>query len=193
MPFSDARRQSLRRKAGMPFAVSTSDTAGASTEHRTGTTGPGKAMSQARPLLRIPCRAILALALLAAGMAVGVRAGSADDAAEGFGGSILPAYQCPHAEVLCLQKVGYNYQKCGELTGMGGAVQEFPLCAASDANSCVPCWFGTVEDTRAHCIAAFGPDCRHFTAQNENWKGTWDDMDWPDLSPLYRLFDDGPD
>ena len=41
-------------------------------------------------------------------------------------------YQCPFAEIMCLEKVGYNYQICGTLTGIDNVTQEFPQCPASD-------------------------------------------------------------
>jgi hypothetical protein len=107
--------------------------------------------------------------------------------------SFWSAFQCRHAEILCLRKLGTNYEKCGTLSGIGGAPQEFPLCAATDRSACVPCWFGSVEETSRRCQAEYGSDCSHFTEQNSNWKGDWDDLDWPDLTPLYRLFDRGPD
>ncbi len=98
-------------------------------------------------------------------------------------------YQCPHAEIMCVEKVGYNYQICGTLTGIGGVTQEFPLCPASDRAACVPCWFSSVAETSGRCRAIYGADCGHFTEQNANWKGEWRDLDWPDLTPFYSLVD----
>ncbi len=101
----------------------------------------------------------------------------------------LSLFSCPHAEILCLRKLGYNYETCGTLTGIGGISQEFPLCGASDANACVPCWFGSVEETRAYCVAKYGPSCNSFAELNPNWKGRWEDIGPPDLTPLERLIE----
>lgn len=115
-------------------------------------------------------------------------------AAVGFAGGdrFVTLYQCPHAEILCLEKVGYNYQICGTLTGLAGETQEFPQCPASDRAACVPCWFSSVEATSGYCRTKYGPDCSHFTEQNANWKGEWNDLDWPDLTPLYGLWRNSP-
>jgi hypothetical protein len=130
----------------------------------------------------------LLLSLLSLAIAIGVPASPPARASIGFG----DAFQCPQAEILCLRKLGTNYEKCGTLSGVGGVPQEFPLCAATDRSACVPCWFGSVEETSRRCQAAYGSDCRQFTEQNANWKGDWDDLDWPDLTPLYRLLNGGP-
>jgi hypothetical protein len=96
---------------------------------------------------------------------------------------------CPHAEILCLRKLGYNFETCGTLTGPGGLSQEFPLCGASDAYACVPCWFGSAEETRSYCVAKYGPSCSTFRQLNENWKGRWEDIGPPDLTPLQQLIE----
>ncbi len=101
----------------------------------------------------------------------------------------LSLYSCPHAEILCVRKLGYNFETCGTLTGPGGVTQEFPLCEASDANACVPCWFGSVEETRTYCVAKYGASCNSFTELNPNWKGRWEDIGPPDLTPLERLIE----
>lgn len=108
------------------------------------------------------------------------------------GERFVTLHQCPHAEILCLEKVGYNYQICGPLTGLAGETQEFPLCPASDRGACVPCWFSSVEVTADYCRETYGPDCGHFTEQNANWKGEWKDLDWPDLTPFYSLWRNSP-
>ena len=102
----------------------------------------------------------------------------------------LALFQCPHAEILCLRKLGYNFEKCGPLVGPGGVAQTFPLCEASDALACVPCWFGSAVETRANCTAQYGSACSAFTEQNAAWQDDWDDIDWPDLTPLYLLYDE---
>jgi hypothetical protein len=44
-----------------------------------------------------------------------------------------------------------------------------------------------VAETGNRCRAKYGADCGHFTEQNANWKGEWQDLDWPDLTPFYSL------
>ncbi len=104
--------------------------------------------------------------------------------ADGFMGT----FQCPHAQILCLEKVGYNFRQCGTLTGMRGQAQEFPLCPARDHNACVPCWYPTVAETQDLCRVEYGPDCGAFTEKDANWKGEWSNVQWPDLTLLYSLF-----
>ena len=99
---------------------------------------------------------------------------------------------CPKAEILCLQRLGYNWQKCGTLSGAGGAAEQVPLCPAADGYACVPCAFGSVAETRARCQASFGPDCSHFTEHNAYWQGEWGRFPWPTNATLYRLLGGGP-
>ena len=113
-------------------------------------------------------------------------------AAVAAGDRFVTLHQCPYAEIMCLEKVGYNYQICGTLTGKAGVTQEFPQCPASDRPACVPCWFSSVEATSSQCRAKYGNDCSHFTEQNANWKGEWRDLDWPDLTPFYSLWRNSP-
>ena len=104
-----------------------------------------------------------------------------------WAGGFMNTFQCPHAKILCLEKVGYNYRRCGTLTGMHGQPQEFPLCRARDQTACVPCWYPSVEETKDLCRAEYGPDCSAFTEKDANWKGEWSDLEWPDSSTLYSL------
>ena len=103
---------------------------------------------------------------------------------EGFMGT----FRCPQAQILCLEKVGYNFRQCGTLSGLHGQPQIFPLCPAQDRNACVPCWYPTVAQTQDLCSAKYGPDCTAFTEKDPHWKGEWSDIDWPDVTPLYSLF-----
>lgn len=108
------------------------------------------------------------------------------------GDRFLTVFQCPHAEIMCLEKVGYNYQICGTLTGVNQVSQEFPLCPATDRAACVPCWFSSVAATSGYCRAKYGTDCGHFIEHNSNYKGEWSDLDWPDLTPFYSLWRNSP-
>ena len=38
------------------------------------------------------------------------------------------------------------------------------------------------------CRVEYGPDCGAFTEKDPNWKGEWREVKWPDLTPLYSLF-----
>jgi len=108
------------------------------------------------------------------------------------GADLVKPLLCPQAEILCLQKLGYNWQKCGTLTGPGGGAQEFPLCPAADGYACVPCWFGSLAETAAQCRARFGPDCGHFVERDARWRGEWGAFAWPENSSLFLLFGAGP-
>ncbi len=75
---------------------------------------------------------------------------------------------CPKATVLCLERVGYNYQICGSLQGEADRAQEFPTCFDSGRVACAPCWFGA-DGTIDRCRQAYGPRCGYFTLERNSW------------------------
>ena len=92
-----------------------------------------------------------------------------------LGGAARADLACPsEATILCLEKVGYNFQICGELPGMDDQPQNFPTCYNWEEATCTPCWFNTTAQTANLCAETFGPDCTQFKLANPRWDDTWD-------------------
>jgi len=92
-----------------------------------------------------------------------------------LGGAAHTDLACPsEATVLCLEKVGYNFQICGELPGMDDQPQDFPTCFNWEEGTCTPCWFNTAAQTTDRCTETFGPDCTVFKLENPRWDNTHD-------------------
>jgi len=94
---------------------------------------------------------------------------------------------CPHATIVCVSKLGYNFQLCGSLADGSGVPVVFPTCLDRKQQMCVPCWFDDVAGTSAECRRVFGPECSYFMLEDDKWEDlgvTLRNLEWPDLTPL---------